>query len=122
MQGWSGRHGRQPNDGIIAQWSDGFQRHVAGSLHCPFIVLLQQDSAHQPDDGGFVGKDADHIGAPLDLAIETLDGIVRINFRPVVFREGGVGENVLLGFIQKISDLLHLWPQLIGDPAPFRLH
>jgi hypothetical protein len=33
----------------------------------------------------------------------------------VVFREGGVGEHVLFGFIQQVSEFLHLWPQLICD-------
>ena len=59
-------------------------------MHRPFVVLFQQDSAHEAEDGGFVGEDPDDIGAPLDLAIEALDGIVRIDLRPVVFREGGV--------------------------------
>ena len=122
MPGWSGRHGWQPDDGIIAQWGDGFQCHVAASLNRPFVVLFQQDSTHQPEDGGFVGEDADHIRSPLDLAIEPLDGIVGVDLGPVVFREGGVGEDVLFGFIKKISEFLHLWPQLVGDPAPFRLH
>ena len=70
LPGWSGRHGGQPDDGIIAQWSDCFQRHVASSLHRPFVVLFQQDSAHEAEDGGFVGKDSHHICTPLDLAIE----------------------------------------------------
>ena len=61
-----------------------------GSLDRNFVVLLQQDSAHQPEYGGFVGKDAHHVRSPLDLVIEPLDGIVRIDLRPVVFREGGV--------------------------------
>jgi hypothetical protein len=30
---------------IIAQWSDGLQAYVAGALHGPFIVLLEQDGA-----------------------------------------------------------------------------
>ena len=90
MPGWLGRHALQPDDLITAQWGDGFQRHVAGSLHRPFVVLFQQDSAHQAEDGGFVGEDSHDIRSPLDLAIEPLDGIVRIDLRPGVFREGGV--------------------------------
>src|SRR5262245_4194075 len=37
----SSRHGGQLEDWILAQWSDGFQGHVAGALHGPFIVLLE---------------------------------------------------------------------------------
>jgi len=51
-------------------------------LHRTFVILCQQDSAHEAEDGGFVGEDSDHIGAPLDLAIETLDGIVGVDLRP----------------------------------------
>jgi hypothetical protein len=60
-------------DGIIAQGCDGFQGHIAGSLNGPFVVLLERDGAHEADDGLFVGKDADALGAPLDLAVEALD-------------------------------------------------
>jgi len=49
---------------IIAEWSDGFQRHVSCALHGPLIVLLDQDGADQSGDGGFVGKSADEIAAP----------------------------------------------------------
>ena len=36
-------------------------------LDGPFIVLLEQDGAHETDDGVLVGKDVDDVGAPLDL-------------------------------------------------------
>ena len=75
----------------MAQRGNGFQCDVAASLNRPFVVRFQQDSAQQPEDGGFVGEDAHHIGAPLDLSIEPLDGIVGLDLGPVVFREGGVG-------------------------------
>jgi hypothetical protein len=39
-------------------------------LQLPFIVLLKQYRANQPNDGGFIGEDADDIGAPLDLLVE----------------------------------------------------
>ena len=31
-----------------------------------FVVLLQEDSAHQPDNGFFVGENADDLGATLE--------------------------------------------------------
>ena len=37
-------HGGQDDDGIIADGGDGFQRHVAGALHGPFVVLLPSGS------------------------------------------------------------------------------
>jgi hypothetical protein len=42
-------------------------------LQLPFIVLLEQYRANQPNDGGLIGKDADDIGAPLDLLVEPLE-------------------------------------------------
>jgi hypothetical protein len=42
---YSSCHGRQLEERILAQWGDGLQGHVAGALHGPFIVLLEQDGA-----------------------------------------------------------------------------
>jgi hypothetical protein len=42
-----------------------------------FVVLLHQDRADEADYGVVVGKDANDIGPPLDLAVEPLDGIGR---------------------------------------------
>jgi hypothetical protein len=42
-----GHRVEQPeNDGIIADGGDGFQYHLAGSLHAPFIILFQKDGAN----------------------------------------------------------------------------
>jgi hypothetical protein len=73
LAGWtavSGCDEWQTDTEIMAQRSDGFQAHVACSLHGPFIILFEQQRTHQADDGGFVGEDADDLAAPLDLAIE----------------------------------------------------
>ena len=93
----------------MAQRGDDFHCHVAGSLYRPFVVLLQQDSAREAEDGGFVGEDAHHIGAPLDFSIEPLDGIVGVDLGPVVFREGGVtgAKRCLITGPQYSRGLLH---------------
>lgn len=65
----------QADEGIIAHYGDGFQRHVAGPLDGPFIVLFEQQRADETNDGIVVGKDADDFCAPLDLAVETLDRV-----------------------------------------------
>jgi CheY-like chemotaxis protein len=54
----SGCHDGQADDGIIAQRSDGFQTHVAGTLDGPFVVLFEQQGADQADDRGLVREDA----------------------------------------------------------------
>ena len=60
---------------IIAQLRDGFQRHVAGTLDNPFVVLLEQDRSDEADDGVLIGEDADDLGSPLDLAVKALDQV-----------------------------------------------
>jgi SAM-dependent methyltransferase len=39
------------------------------------VVLLEQQGAHEADDGRLIGKDRHHVGAPLDLAVEALQRI-----------------------------------------------
>jgi hypothetical protein len=64
--------GWQADSGIIAHRSDGFQRHVAGALDSPFIVLLEQDGADQSVDSLLIGEDANNVGAALDLSVAPL--------------------------------------------------
>ena len=59
----------------MAQWSNGFQGHISGTLNGPFIVLFQQKCADQSEDRGLVGEDADNFAAPFDLTIEPLERI-----------------------------------------------
>ena len=77
-------HGGQADEGIIAQRGDGFQRHVAGALDGPFVVLFEQEGADEADDGVLVGEDADDVGAPLDLAVEALDRVGRVQLGAVL--------------------------------------
>jgi hypothetical protein len=41
-------------------------------LQLPLVVLLEQHRADQADDRGFIGEDADDIGAAFDLFVEPL--------------------------------------------------
>ena len=68
--GRSARHGWQADEGIIAQRSDGFQRHVSGALHGTLIVLFKQDRSDETNDRIVSGEDAGNVGPALDLAIE----------------------------------------------------
>jgi hypothetical protein len=45
------------NEAIIADGCDGFQYHLAGSRHGPFIILYQKDGTNQTDQGLFVGQE-----------------------------------------------------------------
>ena len=40
----------------IAGRRDGFQRHVVGALHGPFVILFEQDRADEAGIGGFFRK------------------------------------------------------------------
>ena len=52
----SGGQGWQADLWIIAERGDGFQRHVARTLHRPFIILLEQHGADEADEGRSLGK------------------------------------------------------------------
>src|SRR3954471_5480424 len=117
----AGCHGWQADERIIAHWCDGFQGDVAGSLHGPFVVLFEQDCADEPGDGGFVGEDADDVGAALDLAVEALERVGRVQLGPVDGGEGHVGEDVGLSLVHQGCELGDLGPELVGDAAPLRL-
>ena len=98
-------------DGIIAQRRDRFQTHVPAALNRPFVVLFEQQRADETHDGVFVGEDADDVGAPLDLALERVDGV---DFRLVILREGHEGQDISLGFIPERGKLWHLGTQPRG--------
>ena len=111
--------GGQDDDGIIAEESDGFQRHVSGALDAPFVVLLHKDRADEADDGRLVGKEAHDISASLGFAIEALDGICRTDLVPVFPGEAHEGENVDFGLVEACGELGMLGAQLVGDLTPW---
>jgi hypothetical protein len=84
----------------------------------PFIGLLEEQGTDEPDHSGFVGKDAGHIGAPLDLAVEPLDGDGAVELGPVLAGKVHEGQHVLLGGIHQTGQLRHLGAELVGNPAP----
>ena len=53
------------------QLGHDFNLHVA-VLQLPFVVLLEQHGADQPDNRGLVGEDPDDIGAAFDLFVATM--------------------------------------------------
>jgi len=79
LAGWtavSGCDERQADAEIMAQWGDGFQGHVAGTLNGPFIILFEQQCTNQPDHRGFVREDTHDLTAPFDLALSRSSGLV----------------------------------------------
>jgi hypothetical protein len=53
---------------------EGFLGEVAAGDE-PFVVLLDQEGTGQPQQGGVVGEDPDHVGAPADLAVDPLQRV-----------------------------------------------
>ena len=57
---------------------------ISGGLCRPFVILCQQQGTEEPDHGAFVGEDANDIGAAFDFAVETLERVGGVDFRPVL--------------------------------------
>ena len=47
---------------------------TAGDL--PLVVLFGEDGAHEANDRAVIRKDADHVGAPLDLLVQAFLRVV----------------------------------------------
>src|SRR5207248_10036291 len=68
---WLGRARDLPRIGGVRRSQFGHDLNLQiAVLQLPFVVLLEQYRANQPNDGGFIGEDADDIGAPFDLLVE----------------------------------------------------
>jgi hypothetical protein len=52
----SGGHGEQLDEEIVAQRRDRFQGHVAGTLHSPFVALLEQELSRQTEAGAVMRR------------------------------------------------------------------
>jgi hypothetical protein len=57
--------------------------HVA-ALQAPLVTLLEQQRANEPRDRGFVGEDPDDVRAPLDLGVEPLQRVGRVDLLVVL--------------------------------------
>ena len=95
----------------------GFQRQVSPG-HSPLVVLLDQDGADQAQDGFVVGKDAHHVGAPLDLLVDPLQRIGGVDLRSMLPGEAHEGEHVGLRLVHELCRFFEPHPQAVGDLAP----
>ena len=69
-------------------------------------------------DRVLVGEDADDPGAPLDLGMEPLDRVCRVELAAVLPGEGHAGEDVVLGVVHEGGEPGRLGSELVGDRAP----
>ncbi len=111
-------YGWRQENFIIAERSDGFQRHVAGASHGPFVVLFEQDVSDEARKRFFVWKDTRNVGSALDLAVQTLDGIGRVRLDEAFLRERRIGQGVFFGVVDHRRQFGNFGAQLIGDLQP----
>ena len=97
--------------------SHDLDAHVA-VLQLPFVVLLQQHRADQAQDGLLGGKDADHVGAPLDLLVEPLQRIDRVQLGAVLGWKCHVSQHLVLAVIHQGSDLWPARAELVSQVPP----
>ena len=88
----------------------------------PFVVLLGQDGADEPDDRGAVGEDPDDVGAAADLAVEAFVGVVGPDLAPDLLGERGEGEDVGAGVLEVLGDGGELLGQGVEDPVELGVH
>lgn len=67
---------REPRGLIVADRVHSFELHITAH-ELPFVVLLQENRADEPDDRLVVRKDAERIGSSLDFGVDPLDRIGR---------------------------------------------
>ena len=70
--------------------------------------------------GVLIGKDVDHFGSPLDLAIDAFERVGRVQLGPVRGREAHIGQHVGLGLIQEDREVGQFGAPLVGDAPPLR--
>src|SRR5436309_593447 len=75
-------------------WKRGGRRAEMAAAFGPFVARLREHGAEQADQRVAVGKDAEHVGAPADLAAEPPAGVVGPDLPPDLFGKGGEGEHV----------------------------
>jgi len=67
-------------------------------------VLLDADRRDQTRRRGVVREDSDDPRAALDLGVDPLQGVVRLDLRPVALGEAGEGAEFLLGVFEHVGD------------------
>ena len=67
-------------------------------------MLLDADRRDQTRRRGVVREDSDDPRAALDLGVDPLQGVVRLDLRPVALGEAGEGAEFLLGVFEHVGD------------------
>jgi hypothetical protein len=83
-------------------------------------VLFGQHCADEADQSVAVGEDADDVGAPPDLLVEPLPGVVGPDLAPDLFGERGERQQVRPGGFEVVGDLGELVGERVDDPIILR--
>jgi hypothetical protein len=87
-------------------------------LKLPFVILFEQDRTDQALDTGLIGEDADDVGTTLDLLVQTLQRVGRMQLRPMRTREAHEGKDIGFGFVHEGGELGETRAELVGDMPP----
>jgi hypothetical protein len=117
------RIGAPKAQGLIAalrpQHNPPCRRHIA-VLQLPFVVLLEQHCADQPDDRGLVGEDADDVGAAFDFLVEPLNRVGAVQFAAVRLGKVEIGQHFGLAVVDECGELRPFLAELVGQMPQHR--
>ena len=86
------------------EFGHGCFGEVAAVAGFPLVVLLDQDCPSEPEEGCWVGEHADDVGAAFDFLVDSFQRVRRPDLAPVLDRESGECEQVLLRVIKHLRD------------------
>src|SRR5437879_13775317 len=96
------------------------KRTLARIAQYVLLLAMGEGNADQPmdgradeaNDGVLIGEDANHLGPPLDLAVEALDGVGGVQLGSMLRRERPVGVRIGHALMQKNHPA---WPAWGGE-------
>lgn len=77
--------------------------------------------ANKADYGFVIGEDADHVGAPLYLAVQPFQGVGAGDLGPVFVWERHVSQHVVARGVHQGAELRLLLAERVGHDAPLLL-
>ena len=99
----------------VGAQTKGFKGHVTNALDGPFVALLHEDRADESGDRGFIREDADDCGAPLDLAVQALDGVGALELDTILPWEGHIDEHIGFRVVHHRGQFGEFGPHLVSD-------
>jgi len=91
------------------QWKQAGALLLAHSTDAEILLIvgLEQEGTNEPGDGSLVGKDADNVAAPLDLAVQSFEWVGAVQLGAVLGGKPQVGQHVDFCFVHQGCQLRH---------------